>query len=159
MLSLCFQWGINYGLLVNVKEKKIALHDGGHTEYSATALSSVTKGVVGVLKHLDATANRAVYVSSAVITQQKLFELAKQVLGEHGWIVTEPSTVEALKSSFEALKTNPDNVLGWVIPQLTRSIFCREHQGKHVKDDNELLGVPQSTDEDIKRYMKEASQV
>ena len=151
------QWGIKHAFIINAKDKKIDLYDGGKTEYSATTLESVAKGVVGVLKHPDETANRAVYVSSAVISQQKLLDLGKKALGAEGWTTPEPSTSEAVASAYEAFQSDPSNVMGWAFGFLKRSIFAAEHKPKFVKNDNELLGVPQTSDEDLERWIKEAA--
>lgn len=62
--------------------------------FSTTTRESVGKAVVGVLSNLDETKNRAVYVQGAVLTLRELLELAKEALGDEGWIEIDGVTTE-----------------------------------------------------------------
>lgn len=158
VINNCFlDWGLSFGFLANVKEKKISLWDGGETEYSVTTLAGVAKGVVGILKHPEQTRNRHVKIHDAVLTQKKLLKLAQKAVGEEGWTVDEPSTAEAEKKSWEVFKAEPSNVFGWLLGFLQRAIFCAENEPKFGDADSELLGVPRLTDDEVVAEIKKVA--
>lgn len=152
--NIFLDWGIDHGFLLDAKNKKFTLYDGGNTPFSTTPLHAVAKAVVGVLQHPTETANRAVRVHGRVLTQNQLLELAKKALGEQGWSVTESSTADETKRAWEVFNTNPANVMGWAIGFLKAAIFGREHSPAFGKVDNELLGIPSVGDEEILGYIR-----
>nr|OQO16574.1 hypothetical protein B0A51_17179 [Rachicladosporium sp. CCFEE 5018] len=155
--NVFIDWGVQYNFLLNSKKKEISLYDGGDVEYSATSLRSVAKGVVGVLKHPEETKNRFVKIDGIVLTQHKLFEIAKKAIGSDGWTVSEPNTSEVEAQGYEVLKSDPENVMGWVVPLLVKAIFSAERKSKLTDTDNDLLGVPKNTEEEIATWIKEAA--
>lgn len=156
--NVFLDWGLDAKFLLDVKEKKISLWDGGNTEYSATPLKGVAQGVAGVLKHLDRTKNRPVKIHSAVLTQKKLLQLAQNVVGKEGWTIDEPSTKDAEEKSWEVFKQEPGNVWGWIIGFLQRIIFSEENKPKLPDTDSELLGVPRLSDAEVEEYIRKAAQ-
>jgi uncharacterized protein YbjT (DUF2867 family) len=156
--SIFLDWAIDYGFLIDAKNKKLVLYDGGETPYSTTPLHAVAKGVVGVLKNPDKTDNRAIRIHGAVLTQKRLLELGKKALGEEGWTVTESSTEDGMKEGFEIFKQEPGNVMGWALKMLQSAIFSSKHTPEFAEVDNELLGVPDVDDAEIIGYIKRAAQ-
>jgi len=156
--NVFLDWAIEYDFLIDAKNKKLVLYDGGETPYSTTPLHTVAKGVVGVLKNPDETANRAVRIHGAVLTQKRLLELGKKALGEDGWSVTESSTEDSMKEGFEIFKQESGNVMGWALKMLQSAIFSSKHTPEFAKVDNELLGVPEVDDAEIIGYIKSAAQ-
>jgi hypothetical protein len=157
--SIFLDWAIDYGFLIDAKNKKLVLYDGGETPYSTTPLHAVAKGVVGVLKHPEETANRAVRIHGAVLTQKRLLELGKKALGEDGWTVTESSTEAGLKEGFEIFKREPGNIMAWALKMLESAIFSAKHAPEFAEVDNKLLGVSGIDDADIIGYIKHAAAV
>ena len=49
--SIFLDWAIDYGFLIDAKNKKLVLYDGGKMPYSTTPLHVTAEGVVGALKH------------------------------------------------------------------------------------------------------------
>lgn len=159
MNNVFLDWGIASGFLIDAKNKSIVLHDGGETQYSATPLHTVAKGVVGVLQHPEETANRAVRIQGTVLTQKRLLELGKKALDGEGWTVSENSTSDDLQKGWEVFKSDPGNVMGWMMKLLISVAFSSQHTPKFAQVDNVLLGVPETEDEEIIRYIKEAASV
>jgi uncharacterized protein YbjT (DUF2867 family) len=155
--AMFLDWAIDYAFMLDAKNKKIVLYDGGETPYSATPLHAVAKGVVGVLKHPQETANRAVRIHGKVLTQKRVLELGKKALGEDGWTVVESSTADSMQQGWEIFKKDPANVLGWVYKFLESAIFSSKHTPEFAEVDNELLGVPDVDDEEIIEYIKKAA--
>jgi hypothetical protein len=111
-----------------------------------------------VLKHPEETANRAVRIHGAVLTQKRLLELGKKALGEDGWIVTESSTEDGMKKGFEIFEQEPGNIMGWALKMLESAIFSPKHTPEFAEVDNKLLGVPEVDDAEIIGYIQHAAQ-
>ncbi|KAI1371322.1 NAD(P)-binding protein [Hypoxylon crocopeplum] len=142
-------WGVSASFLVNAKDRKIELPDGGNLKTSTTTLADVGRAVVGVLRNLEQTKNRVVYVQSAVITQRKLLEYVKKVVGSDGWTEDVTSIDEQVRLSFaEAEKENPNF---WVLfgGTVKAAIWKEGYGGLFQKLDNDLLGVKQMTDAEV----------
>lgn len=155
--SIFLDWAIDYGFLIDAKKKKLVLYDGGETPYSTTPLHAIAKGVVGVLKSPDETANRAVRIHGAVLTQKRLLELGKKALGEDGWTVTESSTEDGMKQGFEIFKQEPGRIMEWALKMLESAIFSNKHTPEFAEVDNKLLGVPNVDDAEIIGYIRQAA--
>ena len=144
-------WGLEKNFLLNWKEGKPALFDGGEKRFSATTLDSVGQAVVGVLTHPAETANRFVYVKDIDVSQKQLLAIAKKVAGP-GKTWAEPvvlDTAELEKSSYESLAK------GQVTPPVMFNFLFRiifgpeEYGGRFEKTDNELLGIKGKTEADV----------
>ena len=97
-------WGLQKNLLLNWKESKPKLFDGGKNVFSATTLDSVGQADVGVLSHPEETTNRFVYVKDIDISQNQLLEIAKKVDPGKTWeqpILVDTAELEI--SSYESL--------------------------------------------------------
>lgn len=161
-------WGLKQNLLLNWKESRPKLYDGGINAFSATTLDTIGQAVVGILTHPEETKNRFVYVKEIDISQLQLLEIAKKVFFSFSsspgkkkkkktW--EEPvmiSTAEIAKSGYESLAkgkgkgkgevTPPEVVLGFHF----LVVFGPERYGRLLtRTDNELLGVKELTVEDV----------
>ena len=148
-------WGLEMNLLLNWKESKPKLFDGGKNVFSATTLDSVGQAVVGILSHPEETKNRFVYVKDIDVSQNQLLDIAKKVDPGKTW--EEPiliDTAEVEKSSYESLAkgefTTPV-MMGF----LMRAIFGPPEYGmQFTKTDNELLGIKGKTEADVETLLK-----
>jgi uncharacterized protein YbjT (DUF2867 family) len=156
--NIFLDWGITHAFLIDVKNKKLELCDGGETKFTATPLPFVGKAVAAVLKHPHETANRAVRIQGTILTQKKLLEIAKRVLGEEGWEISEAKTEDLEKGSWAALKADPTNVYGWIIGFLKRAIFAEGYGGDFTgNNDNELLGLKELSEKDVEEIIREVA--
>lgn len=147
--------GLKFGFLINIKERKALLYDGGDVPFSATTVSSIGKAVVGVLTHYDETKNRPVYTEDVVLTQKKLLKIAQKVTGtsDDQWEITTVETASLEAAAYEELKKESPN--GYVVAFnfIKRSIFGEGYGGRFAKVDNELLGLKGMTDEELERLV------
>ena len=148
-------WGLQKNFLLNWKDTKPKIFDGGNTVFSATTLDSVGQAVVGVLSHPEETKNRFVYVKDIDISQNILLELAKKIDSEKKW--EEPmnvSTAEMEKSSNESISK------GQITPPVMMAYLFRilfgpaEYGGRFTNVDNELLGVKGKTVADVEVMLR-----
>ena len=148
-------WGLQMNILLNWKESKPKLFDGGNNLFSATTLDSIGQAVVGVLSHPEETKNRFVYVKDIDISQNQLLEIAKKVDPGKTW--EEPihvDTAELEKSSYESLAKG-EFTQPVMVAFLLRAIFGpSEYGGRFTKTDNELLGVKGKTEADVEALLK-----
>lgn len=140
------------GFPINVFTKTATLHDGGNRLHSTTTLPTIGKAVVGVVKNPEMK-NQVFRVSEADITIRELLDIAKEVVGPHGWTVTEPDVEEEAVKALTKIQQgiiNRETVMpfvykaGWGV-----------HNGGHFKvNDNELLGIKQLDRAGIKRVIE-----
>lgn len=77
--------GCALDFLVDVKGKKANIRDGGNVKFCATTMPHIGQAVIGILTHLEETANRPVKISSVVTTQNEIVEIAKKVDPSGEW--------------------------------------------------------------------------
>lgn len=143
-------WGISAGFLLNAKDRTIELPDGGNNKFSASTLSTVAKGVVGVLKNPDQTKNRGVYVQDAVLTLKQLEGIVQKLVGADGWKETVPSIEEGLQQGLEEIKKEQPNMLTVFLTTLKAAIYGGDAYGcQFHKNDNELFGIKELSDAEV----------
>ncbi|KAI0884314.1 putative oxidoreductase CipA-like protein [Annulohypoxylon maeteangense] len=141
---------LQYGLIANLKEKKIKLWDGGERSYSTTTIASATKATSEVLKHLDETKNRVVFIRSASLTQKGLLEKVKKAAGPDGWTIETPSVAENLKAAYAQLKeTGEIDRVAFIVS----AIWGEEYGSNFQAVDNDLLGVKELSDVELQNLI------
>ncbi|KAI1207829.1 NAD(P)-binding protein [Annulohypoxylon truncatum] len=146
-------WGIAVEFLAKTKSKEIEYVDGGDQKYSVSNLATVGKAVVGVLKNLEPTKNRAVYVQDAAISQKQLAGYLKKVVGADGWKETVTSSAEGLQLGQEELKKPQPNGFLIFIGGLKAAVWAEGYGGLFTKLDNDLLGIKQLTDAEVEEVV------
>ncbi|KAL9100301.1 MAG: hypothetical protein Q9163_004300 [Psora crenata] len=141
-------WGIMVGFIMNLKEKRISLFDGGDRVFSTTSLPTIGKAVVGVLKHPEQTKNRAVYVHDTATTLKKLAAMGKKATGADGWVESVVSIDELLEQAWAELKKDQPNPVNFIY-NFIKAIIWGEGYGSHFVTDNELLGIKEMTDAEV----------
>lgn len=142
-------WGLMVGLILNLKGKSVNLFDGGERVFSTTALPTIGKAVVGVLRHPDETKDRAVYVQSTATTLKHLAALGKKATGSEGWTETVVPIDELLDEAWTELKKPQPNPANFVMQFIKASIWG-DGYGSHFQTlDNDLLGIQQLTDAEL----------
>lgn len=137
-----FDWGLQVGFLVNLKDKKVELYDGGDRPFSTTRLATIGKAVVGILQHPEQTQNRAVYVHDAVVTQNQIIAIAEKKLGGGAkFETTAVKTADLERSSYEELGKPSPNFGVAMVNFVKRAIWGEGYGGEFEKVDNELLGI------------------
>lgn len=113
--GLFLDWGMDLGIIVNVKEGKAKLYDGGDRIVSFSTTTTVAKAIVGCLQHLEETKNRGVYVQDMATSQNHIIEVAKKVQPEKEWATEVADTAVLEKQAHEAfLSKDYPNMVGSV---------------------------------------------
>ncbi len=144
-------WGIEVGFLLDWKEGKPRIYNGGDVPFSATSLQSVGLATVGVLSHYEETRNRQVYVHDIVVTQNQLLGIAKKVAPEKIWAPVPTKTSDMYEAANAALEKGDLSVM---YDYIFVGIFTDGYGGKFENVENELLGVPGKTEADLEAIFK-----
>lgn len=134
--------------MLDVKGKKGKLYDGGDALFSTSTLATIGKAVVGTLKKPEQTKNRVVYVKDADVTQNKLIAITDKYNVEGEWQLEQVNTDTLVKDSFEKLGKGDFGQGTWV-GFLIKSIYGKGYGGVFQKPDNELLGIPLLTEQEV----------
>ncbi|KAE8332004.1 hypothetical protein BDV39DRAFT_200656 [Aspergillus sergii] len=116
----------------------------------ATKLADVAKGILGVIENQVETANRVVYIHSALVTQNRLIQYAKDKDGK-AWETFVKDTGDVRKESLaELAKGDRADIdaamLGFSIVGCGDSNYGCDFSG-HL--DNELLGVKEMSEVEL----------
>ncbi|RFU74511.1 hypothetical protein TARUN_7735 [Trichoderma arundinaceum] len=146
-------WALETAFLLNPKTHSATVYDGGNLPFSTTTLATISKAVVSIIDCLDATKNRHVYIYDAVVTQNKLIDLAKRIDGKDWKLTFVDSDAVSKEAHQEYKNANPDVVKG-LIPLLHISVLGKGYGGDFSgHSDNELLGIKGMSDEDLGNLM------
>lgn len=146
-------WALAYGFLLRFDSESPPFYDGGDRPFSTTTLASVGQAVVGVLRHVDETRNRVVYVHDLVTTQRKILSIAQRIAPDRKWNPVDMSTNDTAATSREKYAqgmTDMESSMGF----LCRAIFGEGYGGEFQNVDNELLGIGFKTDADLEELVR-----
>ncbi|KAL7896364.1 hypothetical protein HDV63DRAFT_247648 [Trichoderma sp. SZMC 28014] len=146
-------WGLEHQLLLKTVDGKPQLFDGGNSVFSTTSLDTVAAAVLAILSKPEETKNRGVRFQSAAVSQVELLALAKEVAPERKFETEEVSIDELTRRADERLKKGLLDQETF-IPYLVRAIMDPSYGSKFENLDNELLGLKQVTQADIKDVFK-----
>lgn len=152
--NVFLEWGLRADFLLNLKERKAELYDGGDQRFSATSLRTVAKAVNSVLQHLEETKNRQVYIQDVAITQRKLLELAQKLTPGEQWDIKVVETAPIEEWAYGELGKQDPQVWPAILGFLKRAVFAEGYGGHFQKLDNELLGIKDMDDEQIAEILR-----
>ncbi|TVY80593.1 Bifunctional pinoresinol-lariciresinol reductase [Lachnellula suecica] len=100
--GLFLDWGLKVGFIINPTLHTATLYNGGDVPFSTTSLADVALAILGVINNPASTANQLLYIHSAVTTQNKLIQYAKNTDGKE-WHTTSKDTGEVMQESVAEL--------------------------------------------------------
>ncbi|KAJ6188315.1 hypothetical protein N7519_003223 [Penicillium mononematosum] len=144
-------WGLANGFLLNLAGPA-TLFDGGDRRFSATTLSGIGKGVVGIINNLEATKNSPVYINEARVTQNELLELFGKSL-ETKIVQTTDMEQEAFA---ELVKPAPNPAI-FVPKFILRAIFGEGFGSlfDSEKVSNDLFGLKTLSKEELRGLIRQ----
>jgi uncharacterized protein YbjT (DUF2867 family) len=149
-----FDWGLASGFMgIDLKNKRAGLFDGGENVHTWTNVDDIGKAVANVLAHPEETANRTAYISTVTKSQKQVAQLAQEAL-PGDWDVSRAPTTEQYKEALLSLQKGIVNY-GVIAPLIQYGTQQKDLAHPLEKDDNELLGIRQMTDDEIKQMIKE----
>ncbi|KAL6828861.1 hypothetical protein J3E69DRAFT_379540 [Trichoderma sp. SZMC 28015] len=144
-----FDWGLEAGFLAHPKTHTATIYDDGNLPWSTSTLATISKAVASLMSHLEETKNRHVYIHDAVVTQNKIIEIAKRIDGKD-WELTYVDSAAVLEEAqVEYRKADSDYKKG-LMPLLHISVLGKGFGGDFSgRLDNELLGIKLMSDEEL----------
>lgn len=136
-------------LLISSTGDTTKIYDDGDIPISESTLDTVAEAIVSTLEHVEETKNRSVHVHSIVTTQDRLLVLAKEVGSEKAWDTVHYKLDDLTAKSDERLANGITDFDAFV-PYILRAIFDPAFGACYAKSDNELLGVEEASEEDIR---------
>ncbi|KAK3110185.1 hypothetical protein LTR53_015784 [Teratosphaeriaceae sp. CCFEE 6253] len=146
--GLFFDWALNRGLPVNLKGGPTFLADGGGVALSVTTLDHIGQAVAKAVLKLDQARNRFLYVHSAVVTQKKLLQYAKELAPDRDFPIVEVDTETGAREAQEKIRNGAAGPAVFT-PLMIRVTFGLG-LGLFKKVDNEFLGLPMKCEEQVK---------
>ncbi|KAI0106914.1 NAD(P)-binding protein [Daldinia grandis] len=153
--GLFLDWCLEENIILNIPQHTATLYNGGDVKFSATLLSDIAKAVLGVIAHQGETANRVVYIHSALITQNQLIQYAKDKDGKE-WNTTvrdiEEVRQESLAAQAEGSKGGMEAAaLGFSLCGIFNP-DCGADFSSHL--DNELLGIKELSEAELRKLVE-----
>ncbi|RMJ04949.1 hypothetical protein CDV36_014383 [Fusarium kuroshium] len=151
--------GINTGMFLDMAldrdvfvcfsgKKKTRLYDGGDVPISATTYDDIGKAIASVLMKPDQTVNKICNIHSVVMSQNQVLEFARQAAPEAEFHVEFIDTKELEDAAWERYHAGQRDLLSMHDFAL-RAAFGLGN-GHFERNDNELLGIEQWSDERLK---------
>lgn len=141
--------GLQTGFLgFDLKAHTARIYDAGDAKVNMTLLSTVGQAVASVLQHPAETANRYIYVQTAMGTQNDLLAALEKSTGKK-WTVNKVSSAEARKEGGEKLSKGD---MSGIVPSITGGIYSGEKGTNYDETrglDNDLLGLKQEPLEEV----------
>lgn len=145
---------VNYGVAFDFEHKTAQVWGDGTTRISTTSLNGAARAIVGALKNPELTKNTNLHVHELAVTQSQLLSLAKKFSQQAEWTITKVDDPAAEFERLEVLaRKQPDipNIIGLV----KASLLCGKYQGYYDAVDNELVGLPFLTEQDLEARFAE----
>ncbi|KAL5585844.1 hypothetical protein FOVSG1_013536 [Fusarium oxysporum f. sp. vasinfectum] len=154
--NLFLDWGLVNGSLANLKEKSVVLYNGGDLSISVARLSTVGKGIVGVLKNSTVTKNRNIKIEDGKISFKDLASTLQDAI-PGSWIIQEAETDKLHAKSDEALENGIMD--GWVwFNYILQGCTNAKYGGSFQHVNNDLVGLPTLSKDEIKALVKDIAQ-
>ncbi|KAI2618576.1 oxidoreductase CipA-like protein [Hypomontagnella submonticulosa] len=153
--GLFLDWFLEQRIILNVHQHAAILYNGGDVPFSATLLSDVAKAVVGVIANQTETKNRVVYVHSALVTQNRLIQYAKDKDGM-GWYTAVKDTESVRTECMAELTKGPGANVDAAMLGFYICACCSPEYGCDFSNrlDNKLLGVEELSEAKLRELVE-----
>ncbi|KAK1535760.1 hypothetical protein CPAR01_09302 [Colletotrichum paranaense] len=146
--------GYALDFLVDVKGKKAHIKDGGNVKFCATTMPHIGQAVIGILTHLEETANRPVKISSVETTQNEIVEISKSIDPTGEWEVKHSRTEDLEKIAHERWSKGDHSEE--VVEMFINRAFIGTEAGYFPVTDDKLLGIEPIGREGLEQIIKTA---
>ncbi|KAJ5197388.1 hypothetical protein N7449_007867 [Penicillium cf. viridicatum] len=148
--GMFLDWGLQFGIPVNVREKTAVLHDGGERLYTHNHPGGCGEGCCGCSESSrgDEESGRE------VTTIKELLALSQDIVGGEGWTITKPDTAKEAEKALVKIKQGVFSN-ETILPFIYRAIWGKENGGHFTTTDNELLGIKELDKEGLKKVIQD----
>lgn len=139
---------VNHGAVFDWSNKKAEIWGDGTSPLSTTSLAGAARAIIGALKNPEPTKNKNLFIHEHVVTQAQLLSLAKKYSPGVEWTITTVEDPGAEYDRLEALTKKEPNLPN-IYALLKASLVSGKYQAGYKNVDNDLVGVPVLTEEDL----------
>lgn len=144
---------LGYGMLLDFTNHKGTFYDGGDNRITSTSMANVGKAVAGILQNSEVTKNKIMTVSEVIFTQNKVLKIAKDMKPDIKWDITDAQTSAMLQEGLDAAAAGD-----FSMPSILKiiggtALAGDKYGGAYDVTDNELLGVKELTEDDVKKLV------
>ncbi|KAF5238827.1 hypothetical protein FANTH_10155 [Fusarium anthophilum] len=144
---------LDFPFVLDLKTSSIQMFDKGEHGFSATSLHNIGKAVAGALKVPEETKNRNLFIHDTVLTQAKILAIAKKYSSPTvQWTETKVDGQKEFEKSLDNFSKDPKN-FNLIFPLLKAQLLCGKYRTAYTKVDNELVGLPLLTDEELEKKL------
>ncbi|KAF4341639.1 hypothetical protein FBEOM_4423 [Fusarium beomiforme] len=142
---------LDFPFILDLKTSSIQMFDNGEHGFSTTSLHNIGKAVAGALKAPEETKNRNLFIHDTVLTQAKVLAIAKKYSPPTvQWTETKVDGQKELEKSLDNFSKDPTN-FNLIFPLLKALLLSGKYRAAYPKVDNELVGIPLLTDEELEK--------
>jgi uncharacterized protein YbjT (DUF2867 family) len=146
---------LNTPTLLDLQNHTAMLIDEGDNRISATSLANIGKAVAAILKNPDATENKVLRISEAILTQNQLIGFAKELQPEVTWSTTKERADVLLQEGLKQLGAG-DFSMPTIMKVMQGTALAGDAYGSAFDvTDNTLLGIQELAPADIKKLLSE----
>ncbi|CAG9985881.1 unnamed protein product [Clonostachys byssicola] len=142
---------LDFPFILDLKTSSIQVYDNGEHPFSSTSVHSIGQAIAGALKASDKTKNRNLFIHDVVLTQAKVFALAKKYSPPGvQWTETRLDAKQEFEQALKNLEKDPTD-FNLIFPLLKASLLGGQFRAAYPQVDNELVGLPLLTDEELEK--------
>lgn len=140
--------------LLDFAGHKARLFDEGDNRISSTSLPNIGKAIATILNNFEATKNKILYASEVIVTQNQVLAIAKTLKPDIKWEISKVSTSAMLKESLKQLEAG-DFSEPVVMKLIISTALGGNYGSAYDETDNELLGIKELTEEEVKKIVSD----
>ena len=151
--NVLMDWSIEARIILDFQNARAPLYDGGENPISMITTPAAARAVASVLTKLNETRNKAVCVHEAVMSQRMLLSHAKEVTPNLRWIAQVIDLQQLEEEARQHAKVGVPNMSMFHVGAM-RGGFGLGYGNRFDGSDNELLGVRQMSEMEIKEFLR-----
>lgn len=142
---------LDYPFILDLNTSSIQIFDNGEHPFSSTSVHSIGKAIAGALNAPEATKNRNLFIHDTVLTQAKVLAIAKKYSPPTvQWTETRVDAQQELEQALKNVEKDPTD-FKLIFPLLKASLLSGKYRVAYPEVDNELVGLPLLTNEELEK--------
>lgn len=136
-------------VFVDFHNRSVEFYGDGKLRLSSTSIGGVGKAVAGTLRNATETKNRVLHIQETIVSQVKVFQLAKKSLPEGTeWKETFLDPEETLRAASAKFSESPTDVFA-LYGLIKAAMLSGKYDTQYHELDNGIVGLAQFSDEDL----------
>ncbi|GKZ23763.1 hypothetical protein AbraIFM66951_000582 [Aspergillus brasiliensis] len=146
---------LNTPALLDFQNHAVTLLDEGDNRISSTSFAALGRAIVAILQNFDATENKVIRVSEAILTQNKLLGFAKELRPDIKWRISKEQTSVLLQEGLGLFGAGDFSPQAFMKLMKGTALAGDTYGAAYDVTDNELLGIKELAPADLKKLVAE----